>query len=973
MVQSRQMSLPTLHFLGWDAPLVDVVAAWLLRDRARLPASLVVVPTSHSGRRLRQHLALAAGGAVLSPHVCTPDALFRVDHGAATDAMVRAAWVEAMLAAPADLLAPFLPEEGGGEPDAIWALGLLDSILPTLSLLTEVGLRPADVPARCPAAAADAARWTAMDDLSRAVGNRLGSLGLDHPDAAKFNRARHPILPTGVRHLVVACVPDPVPMARQAMDAILSSGVATVDVLVHAPDDVSGLFNAWGRPDSEAWAAALLPLPRGNDTILVVRDAAEAAEQAVRACADLPSSDLALGAPDPSLVPALSRAFAAAGWPVFDPDSQAAGTTGLRIWIHAWLDGVDDTTVRYDPISRALRTKSAWAWLGRGEDAAGFFRLTTALDRLQQECLPETLGDARRAAESWARGHGGHVKNFDKMLIGNELSDIFMRLADMLERARSGDISTAWEQMIDALAAAGHADGANGKLLDAMASAGESLAQLEADFSGLGRGAILAIWRRGLPDVARPDDGSESVADVMGWLELPYESGRHLIVAGMHDGMVPDNQRDDALLPDSQRALLGLPDRAMRAARDAFLWRGMVASRATAGSIIVITTKFDGKGEPRKPSSLLLRCLPEDLPARVQHCFAEKPAQTGPRPPNHRSHWRLDFPLDPAAAAALADHITPTLIRDYLACPFAFYLKNVLGMDRFEADARELDPRQLGTLFHQVLEDFGGDPGIKDSTDGKAIVDYLLGRLDELVARRFGSSLSLPLMVQTSSIKERLTAFAYQQAAEAAKGWEIQKVEWRVGKPGAPEWRLADRQVFMTIDRIDFHLGERRWRVLDYKTGAVKNGPEDEHLENMRPGLPQLGGLMPKASARARCERRWKNVQLPLYAAWLRQTGGAALGMMDGDTIEVGYIALPRNIGAVGFSMWGGYDAATEASALEWSEEAVRRICNGVFGPPVTDNHGVPKGDWKFLAPDGWEAALAPGVLTAFAGKEVAV
>ena len=325
------MSLPTPHYLGWESPLAEAVATWLLQDPSRLPATLVVVPTAHSGRRLRHQLAMCAGGAVLSPHVCTPEALFRQGDGTASPATVRAAWVEAMLAAPDQVVAPFLPADGADGRTATWALGLLDSLLPTLSLLAEVGLTPADVPAHCPGAAADAARWAAMDVLSRTVGMRLDHLGVVHPDTAKRRRAMHPVLPTGVRHLVVAGVPDPVPLARQAMDAVLTGGLATVDVLVHAPAELSGLFDPWGRPDRDAWGAAHLPLPGGNDSITVVRDAAEAAARAVYACAGLASADVALGVPDPSLVPALSRAFAASGWTVFDPECQDAGTTGLRV------------------------------------------------------------------------------------------------------------------------------------------------------------------------------------------------------------------------------------------------------------------------------------------------------------------------------------------------------------------------------------------------------------------------------------------------------------------------------------------------------------------------------------------------------------------------------------------------------------------------------------------------------------------
>ena len=80
-------------FLGWHAPLLESLKHWLLADENRelLASTLVVVPTSNSGRRLR--MALSDGGGVISPHVVVPSRLFEVE-GVASKQETLWAWVQ---------------------------------------------------------------------------------------------------------------------------------------------------------------------------------------------------------------------------------------------------------------------------------------------------------------------------------------------------------------------------------------------------------------------------------------------------------------------------------------------------------------------------------------------------------------------------------------------------------------------------------------------------------------------------------------------------------------------------------------------------------------------------------------------------------------------------------------------------------------------------------------------------------------
>lgn len=82
-------------FVGWEEPVVDLVADWLLERRGDLPGMCVVVPTTQSGRRLRERLTEKAG-AVLSPEMVTPAWVLRTDGAASPAWLETVAWCEVL-------------------------------------------------------------------------------------------------------------------------------------------------------------------------------------------------------------------------------------------------------------------------------------------------------------------------------------------------------------------------------------------------------------------------------------------------------------------------------------------------------------------------------------------------------------------------------------------------------------------------------------------------------------------------------------------------------------------------------------------------------------------------------------------------------------------------------------------------------------------------------------------------------------
>lgn len=720
------MPIPARWFLGWGGPLVRRLASWLWKEvGARdLPRCLVVTPTAHSGRRLREALAGVAGGGLLSPRFSTPDSLFRPGTEAAPKAVLAAAWARVLLEADPSRLVSLVPEASLADRDGTWAMAMADLVLPAVDRLAESALRPHDVAratrafAELGAGDGEVERWLAIASLEAEVGAILAGLRLLIPAEAKIRRAQSPQLPPGIDRLVFAAVPDPVPLACLAAARLLEAGSVRIDVLVDAPSAMESRFDPWGRPLPGCWQREPIPLPGGNEAITITVDDEAAAKAAVAACAAAASNRIALCVPDTTLLPAMERAFLDAGWPVFDPDGRVAGGSGLLVFLDAQLAVLAAPRPAFESANALLRCPEAAVWLGFPRTHA----VVRALDRLHAAALPESLDDALRALEKWAAvpesaRNGPRMRRDSSLLL-----PVFRKLAACAAQSRRDGMVHVLYDSFDALANGKCDDGAGGALLAAVADSLASLALAVEAAPKLGGAALAACWRKSLPDVRAETARPATSLDALGWLESPYEAAPHLVVAGMHHGCVPDGVREDAFLPDSLRAALGLRTQATRDARDAFLFRAMVEARRVGGSVRVVVSKFDGAGEPRKPSALLLLCEPDDLAVRVRHVFPEFHSENAPaRPARSRGQWVLSFPRDPDREKEALGVIHPTLVKNYLRCPVRCYLGTVLGMTRYDPDQKELAATDFGSLVHGVLEAFGSEESMRGCADAREI------------------------------------------------------------------------------------------------------------------------------------------------------------------------------------------------------------------------------------------------------------
>jgi len=251
-------------------------------------------------------------------------------------------------------------------------------------------------------------------------------------------------------------------------------------------------------------------------------------------------------------------------------------------------------------------------------------------------------------------------------------------------------------------------------------------------------------------------------------------------------------------------------------------------------------------------------------------------------------------------------------LESYRTCPFFFYVGSVLGLEPREEPTEGLDARQLGTLYHRILEEVFQAPSVSDPTDLEQLLEALpkvgAAMLDaapeELGFREtaWWTQTRAEILENVRRSIEALSALPgdfvpYQH--EAAFGLHGQPL--LIVREGDDSFQLRG-----FIDRVD-RAPDGRVRIIDYKTA----GP---------------WAYTKKAVAEG------KKLQLPLYALAARD----ALGLGDPDE---GFYWHVRHAESSPFQMSrfdGGPEGAMEV-AVEKAWEAVRGARDGHFVPQPPD------------------------------------
>jgi len=907
-----------------------VFSEWLTREPAILKHRLVVVPTREAGRSLRERLiartAKDGTGAMLGPRIATPDDFFRPE-SQMPDAVRWAGWLDVLRNTDDDQVRNLFPS-GLGEKDDAWRLSVLQQIEQSRELLVSGS---ADFIRVSSELSEEADRWKELARLESRVVELWKTWGFDDPVNAKGQRAMNPVCPAGVEEIILAGVTDPTPLAVTAWNHLTLQGVR-FKVLVGAPVEYRAAFDIWGRPDPGFWCDRrqhATPVPQ---VASVAADPVAMAKAVVAACEGKNNLELAVGVCDNTFSPAISRRFQEAGWATFEPESLLLAKDGWPELLGA-LAAALEMPEEHAAIARLARHPWVWMdWVKGGSPRAVLARLgkweiehaaTSAADTIKR-LLEEGTGNGEIESEAkvaWRETSraAGNLLNQIYQFVTNAPVDggpLENQLRVWLETHQPEAAQPALAEM---------------EVWPDLAKAGFSL-------------SIRLKWlATTLGSVPRISEVSEGVLALQGWIELAFDPAPHLVLAALHEGHVPEVPPAHPLITEAVREKLGLRNRASRLAREVFLYTAMLEGRRTSGSVTVITAQVDGKGEPAKPSRVLLHASRRQLPGRVLGWvkeYADIPLQ--PTPAWSRCGWQLRRPQGMPSNREWKQ-ISPSLLKAYLACPTRFYFSRVLGWESFEAFNGELAPARFGDLIHAVLREWGQDPVAREWAEARQLESCWRQILSRQVTRQFGVRLPALIRLQILSAQERLAALAEKQAAHRLEGWQVIEVEFSL----SGVLTLGGLPVEMKIDRIDRHH-DGRMQVIDYKTGKTVLTPEKAHLRpwSKEKCPPALAALVPPIGRQKTAA--WTDLQLPLYAAAVQKQ------WLLNSLPEACYVQLPEATGKTGFTPFKHLDLRI-GSALDWAEAAARRIRDGVFWPPAPQ---VSYDDLARVAPEGLEKAL---------------
>ncbi|QIF02828.1 PD-(D/E)XK nuclease family protein [Roseimicrobium sp. ORNL1] len=920
------MSNATLHFWNWDRPVLEhaveeLTAGWKA-GALDLGDAIIVCPTAEAVRRLRQALAEAAAkrdSAVMAPHVWHPASALNPlpdqqhSHAIAPVLQERMAWSEVLMRARVEemeALFPSLPESR----DLGWASAVAETLRKTRHALGAGG-HTMESAAEELSGMDSAERWQHLVTLEQDYLRQLEAWGLEDAQEYKRHAAMYPVLPEGVRRVLVCAVAD-APMLFLQWLRSLPEQIET-HIFVHAPESMRTSFSELGVPLSSAWgdeAEIVLNCPVPHARMRCVPGPEDQSRLAVKLLADMAGQGwpVAIGTCDQALASTLEGTLSAEGARVYNPAGRSARQHIIaQVLRCGWKAATAPSWrgwlpfLRMDDVLQAI-CREAKALPGEVLVELDDFHAThlpptiddavkLSAGKEDYACLHAALSAAMRAAEIWGTASCvTAVRDFLLWLYG----------ARTFDTAKESDRHFG-EIFGEVLRLAADVDAVRGK-----ASAMELLGQV---FDALEEGQMSDV--RG-----------EAELVIHGWLELPWEPAPGLVITGFNDEHVPGNPGSDPFLPDQAREKLGLSCQATRRARDTYLLHAMAGQREKQGALHVILGKVSKDNDALRPSRLLLDASDEELPERVRHLFPQEEESAGqPRPAR-----TMAFGLRPEFRQWRAQKISPSDLRAYLACPFRFYLSRVLNMGAVESGQREMSPADFGSLVHSVLESFGKDPLISTSTNEREIASWLEDALDKQVRARHGLQPLFAVALQAESMRQRLHAFASLQAEQRSDGWRIIAVEERIDATWGVT--IGDVPLVGTIDRVERHDSTGKMRIVDYKTSRQKQGPAGAHrrkvpaaestdeTQQWKHFTDGKGHLM-----------HWTDLQLPLYVEAARRK------WPDAGEIEAAYVCLPATVDDIKLRPWEGLDEHLLSSAWLCAERAVQQIKDGIFWPPASE------------------------------------
>ena len=732
--------------------------------------------------------------------------------------------------------------------------------------------------------------------------------------------------------LVLAGIVD----LNRVQKAILQQVGDHVTALIYAPESESNGFDAFGALKVDYWNQDLL-CPLDDSQIIQVEKPEEqvlcAFEYIRQLSKDYTPGDITIGAPDEKLIPYVQATADKLGLLIDNAIGQSVSSTAPYALLQSISEFLDSGS--YASFANLVRHPSVYAALL--QNSSGTKKdILSVLDNFQQEYFPLSVSSGVIKNLAPTQSCSGQEIN----MVRDALHWVLSWLSDLIKKeVNPAELAQIIAKLFNQLPE--EKSDLNRTVEKIIIDSCERLNAISEDFIGKlsPQSALKMILLRlqsfnlpnGSEDISMSDEELDELAQqgsskpmlhVAGWLELLWDRAPVLTILSFNEGIVPQSVNANLFLPNELRKELGITDNDRRFARDDYVLKAMASSKK---HLLAICGKRDTEDKPRLPSRLLFN--KDKYTQQAFNYFNDKltlpkftisPKASGSAIPSVSSRnavlqWAADN-LSGIVLKGVVKNVSATKFKEYIQCPFRFYLNYVAKVQPTDYSISEMQPLSFGSFIHQVLQRWAQnelDSGqLNWHPKAEELSEQLNAIVDELFEQSYPNSVQPSIVIQKEIIKQRLAAFAeFQQTWPGNTIAVEQDFEQVVTLKDKEKMTLIGR-----IDRIDLSP-EGDIILLDYKTSDTGDNPREDHLDK---------------------DGNWINLQLPIYRRLLLANKNRFSEYITKETqIKVGYINISKEKAAKNEDpKWldSEFDAAEDKMM-----EVMEKIHNGVFWPPEKD------------------------------------
>ena len=777
-------------------------------------------------------------------------------------------------------------------------------------------------------------RWKFFSEIKKNYLSILDEHNLWDVQVARRHALAHPQPGDFVTQydLVLAGIVD----LNRVQKAILQQVSDHVTALIYAPESESNGFDAFGALKVDYWNQDLL-CPLDDSQIIQVEKPEEqvlcAFEYIRQLSKDYTPDDITIGAPDEKLIPYVQATADKLGLLIDNSIGQSVSSSAPYALLQSITEFLDSGT--YDSFANLVRHPSVYAALL--QNSSGTRKdILSVLDNFQQEYFPLSVSSGVIKNLAPTQSCSGQEIN----MVRDALHWVLSWLSDLIKKeVNPAELAQIIAKLFNQLPE--EKSDLNRTVEKIIIDSCQRLNAISEDFIGKlsPQSALKMILLRlqsfnlpnGSEDISMSDEELDELAQqgsskpmlhVAGWLELLWDRAPVLTILSFNEGVVPQSVNANLFLPNELRKELGIMDNDRRFARDAYVLKAMASSKK---HLLAICGKRDTEDKPRLPSRLLFN--KDKYTQQAFYYFNDKltlpkftiaPKASGSAIPSVSSRnavleWAAEN-LSGIVLKGVVKNVSATKFKEYIQCPFRFYLNYVAKVQPTDYSINEMQPLSFGSFIHQVLQRWAQnelDSGqLNWHPDAEELSEQLNVIVDELFEQSYPNSVQPSIVIQKEIIKQRLAAFAeFQQTWSGNTIAVEQDFEQVVTLKDKEKMTLIGR-----IDRIDLSP-EGDIILLDYKTSDTGDNPREDHLDK---------------------DGNWINLQLPIYRRLLLANKNRFSEFITkGTQIKVGYINISKEKAAKNEDpKWldSEFDAAEEKMM-----EVMEKIHNGVFWPPSED------------------------------------